>query len=124
MVKFSPLGTHFAVLYPKKVEIYSLTLKLLKTITGTSRFNTLVFATIPVDEEEDMEVICIGTEKGLIEVYSVEIPEAEEDEADEEEEEDEDEAGEGSKKESGAEVERIGTFAGHSNRSVIRLSIR
>jgi len=123
MVKFSPLGTHFAVLYPKKVEIYSLTLKLLKTITGTSRFNTLVFATIPVDEEEDMEVICIGTEKGLIEVYSVEIPEAEEEE-EEDEDEDEAEAGEGSKKESGAEVERIGTFAGHSNRSVIRLSIR
>ena len=114
MVKFSPLGTHFAVLYPKKVEIYSLTLKLLKTITGPARFNTLVFANIPVNEEEDMEVICIGTEKGLIEVYSLEIAEVEDE--DEEEEEDDEETGEGSKKESGADVEQIGTFAGHSNR--------
>jgi len=114
MVKFSPLGTHFAVLYPKKVEIYSLTLKLLKTITGPARFNTLVFATIPVDEDEDMEVICVGTEKGLIEVYTLEIAEEEEEEEDEEDE-DEDEA-EGSKKESGAQVERIGTFGGHTNR--------
>jgi protein MAK11 len=116
MVKFSPLGTHFAVLYPKKVEIYSLTLKLLKTITGPSRSNTLLFANIPVNEEEAMEVICIGTEKGLIEVYSLEILETEEEEEDEDEDEEDEENGESSKKESGAEVERIGAFGGHANR--------
>lgn len=116
MVKFSPLGTHFAVLYPKKVEIYSLTLKLLKTISGTARFNTILFATVPVGEDEEMEALCIGTEKGQVEVYSIEI--AEPTEEDEESEDEEDDEGIKQREENGAEVERIGTFVGHTNRSV------
>jgi hypothetical protein len=116
MVKFSPLGTHFAVLYPKKVEIYSLTLKLLKTINGTARFNTILFALVPVSEDEEMEALCIGTEKGQIEVYSVEVAEVTEE--DQESDDEEDDEGTKPAEENGADVERIGTFVGHTNRSV------
>lgn len=120
MVKFSPLGTHFAVLYPKKIELYSLTLKLLHTlsVTGANRFNALTFSLIPAeDDEEEQEVLCVGTEKGLIEVYSVEIPEAMAEEDDEEDEQDEEEGGESSTKVgAGAEVDKIGVFTGHTNR--------
>lgn len=117
LVKFSPLGTHFAVLYPKKIEVYSLTLKLLHTLSGGSRFNTLEFALLPVDEDEaDQEVLCVGTEKGTIEVYTIELSAPVEDE-EEEEDEDEQENGESSAKVgSGAEVEKIGVLTGHTNR--------
>lgn len=134
IVKFSPLGTHFAVLFQKKIEIYSLTLKLLCTLETKSRFNCLEFALIPAqqpesdeEEAEAKEVLCVGTEKGSVEVYSVEIGVAEEEEADEDESEDEgdeqkekeDGEGEGEDGENTkqlAEVELIGTLVGHTNR--------
>lgn len=125
MVKFSPLGTHFAVLFPKKIEIYSLTLKLLHTLTGPSRFNTLLFARLPSDdgevETEDKEVLCVGTEKGVVEVYEVELAEepSVEDEDDEEDDDAEaDDNAESSSKQSSAKVERIATLVGHTNRWV------
>jgi hypothetical protein len=34
LVKFSPRGTHFAVLFPKKVQIYSLVSEELKGLVG------------------------------------------------------------------------------------------
>ncbi|KAK4686503.1 protein MAK11, partial [Tremellales sp. Uapishka_1] len=115
LVKFSPLGTHFAVLFPKKIQIYSLTLKLLHTLTTTSRFNTLLFALLPSGKgDEEKEVLCVGTEKGIVEVYDVTLEERKEpkegDEDEEDEEEDEDEGG------SGAQVEKVATLVGHSNR--------
>lgn len=132
LVKFSPKGTHFAVLYPKKIEIYSLTLKLLHTLKSESRFNTLLFATIPSvgdneeeeeEEEEDVELLCVGTEKGVVEVYTLEIGTSEDESEDEEEDEDEDEMdGDGPKAQnsksegSGADVVRIGSLTGHTNR--------
>jgi hypothetical protein len=130
LVKFSPKGTHFAVLYPTKIEIYSLTLKLLHTLKSESRFNTLLFATIPSvgdseeaeEEEEDVELLCVGTEKGVVDVYTLEIGTSE-DESEDEEDEDEDEMdgdgpkAQGSKSEgSGADVVRIGSLTGHTNR--------
>jgi hypothetical protein len=132
LVKFSPKGTHFAVLYPKKIEIYSLTLKLLHTLKSESRFNSLLFATIPSvgdseeeedeEEEENVELLCVGTEKGVVEVYTLEIGTSE-DESEDEEDEDEDEMdgdgpkAQGSKSEgSGADVVRIGSLTGHTNR--------
>jgi hypothetical protein len=127
MVKFSPLGTHFAVLFPKKIEIYSLTLKLLHTLTGPSRFNTLLFAHMPSDdaevetETEDKEVLCVGTEKGVVEVYEVELgeePSVEDEDAEEDNEEVEDNDAESSSKQSSAKVERIATLIGHTNRYV------
>lgn len=127
MVKFSPLGTHFAVLFPKKIEIYSLTLKLLHTLTGPSRFNTLLFARLPSDdaevetETEDKEMLCVGTEKGVVEVYEVELgeePSVEDEDAEEDNEEVEDNDAESSSKQNSAKVERIATLIGHTNRYV------
>lgn len=120
IVKFSPKGTHFAVLFPKKVEIYSLvrllevfadskTLKLLHTLETKSRFNHVLFAEV----NEDMEVLCVGTEKGVVEVYSVEMDD--EDVNDDEEDDDDDEDLE---KNGGCEITRVGTLTGHSNRYV------
>ncbi|WVQ80447.1 hypothetical protein IAT38_002552 [Cryptococcus sp. DSM 104549] len=133
LVKFSQQGTHFAVLFPKKIQIYSLTLKLLHTLTTTSRFNTLAFALLPPvntgsgsaesdsdAEGEETEVLCVGTEKGVVEVYRVTLGEDSDSEDDEEEDEDDDEEMEKEQKEkeggSGAELERIGTLVGHTNR--------
>ncbi|ODO01927.1 protein MAK11 [Cryptococcus wingfieldii CBS 7118] len=116
LVKFSDAGTHFAVLFPHRIQIYSLTLKLLKTISTKSRFNTLLFATLPAPspEEDDTELLCIGTEKGIIEVHRVEIGGDEEsDEEDEEEDEKKDEGGKG------AELDRVATLVGHTNRQDI-----
>ncbi|ORY31924.1 hypothetical protein BCR39DRAFT_479450 [Naematelia encephala] len=122
LVKFSPNGTHFAVLFPKKIQIYSLTLKLLHTLETKSRFNSIVFAILPKngdDDQEDVEVLCVGTEKGEVEVYQVDVGKVSEVEGDgqgDEEEKTEEEEG------SGAHVERIGTFVGHSNRRVKSVS--
>ncbi|RSH83572.1 uncharacterized protein EHS24_007260 [Apiotrichum porosum] len=111
LVKFSPRGTHFAVLYPKKVEIYSLTLKLMHTLETKSRFNHLLFADVPGSEAE---LLCIGTEKGVVEVYDVEIGQADDDEDDEDDdEEDEDEE---NAKGPFAIVDRVATLVGHTNR--------
>lgn len=119
-VKFSPLGTHFAVLFPKKIEIYSLALVLLNTLETKSRYNSLLFAEVDLDGLP-VEVLCVGTEKGVVEIYDVDIvdidpedadEEKEKDEADEEEDEEEDE----DKPTQMAEVERIGTLVGHTNR--------
>jgi hypothetical protein len=108
-----------------------LTLKLLKTLETKSRFNTLEFALIPpVDGEDDEgegggkgeEVLAVGTEKGLVEVYSVSVGGGDEDDEDDEEDEDEeDEEENGTEGKGGkdlADVEMIGTLAGHTNRSV------
>jgi protein MAK11 len=119
LVKFSPKGTHFAVLFPKKVEIYSLTLKKLYTLETKARFNAVLFAVIPGEEEgEEKEVLCIGTEKGVVEVYEVEIgseePVEEEEGLDDTEKDlkgDEDEEGNG-----GADITKIGELIGHTNR--------
>ncbi|WWC67086.1 uncharacterized protein I206_100993 [Kwoniella pini CBS 10737] len=114
MVKFSQSGTHFAVLFPRKIQIYSLTLKLLHTLETKSRFNTLTFATLPDVGVGEQEYLCVGTEKGVVEVYTLEIgeqdvPEESDDEEDEEKEEREKEG-------SSAEVTRVGTLIGHTNR--------
>lgn len=120
-VKFSPLGTHFAVLFPKKIEIYSLSLTLLHTLETKSRFNSLLFAEVDLDGLP-VELLCVGTEKGTVEVYDVDIVdvdvEEDEDEEKEAESDDEDEAEDGAKITQTAEVERIGTLTGHANRYV------
>ena len=100
------------MLYPKKIEIYSLTLRLLHTLETKSRFNTLLFVSLSMDEEEasgdEEEVLCVGTEKGVVEVYSVDLGDADEPE------EDEDEAdGEGS---GSVDVDLVATLGGHTNR--------
>jgi len=113
-VKFSPLGTHFAVLFPKQIQIYTLNLKMVSTLTTTSRFNSLLFASIPrntedvVDENREIEVLCVGTEKGVIEVYRVGIL-PEQDPASE------DEDGESSEI-VGTEFIQLGHLVGHANR--------
>ncbi|KAI9635994.1 WD40-repeat-containing domain protein [Dioszegia hungarica] len=113
IVRFSPLGTHFAVLFPKKVELYSLTLKLLHRIETKSRFNTLEFALIPGAEGEEEEVLCVGTEKGVVEVRKVEI--ADEDEVKEEDEEKEPEEVE-TQPIGGATLDHVVSLVGHTNR--------
>lgn len=123
-VKFSPLGTHFAVLFPKKIEIYSLSLTLLHTLETKQRFNSLIFAEVDLDGLP-VELLCVGTEKGTVEVYDVDIvdTEVDEDEGDEKEaeSEEEDEAEGSAKATQTAEVERIGTLIGHANRCVMSL---
>lgn len=109
MVKFSPLGTHFVVLFPKKVEVYSLTLKLLHTLNTTLRYNAVLFSQVRRGEEE-VEVLCIGTEKGVVEVHQVEVGQAKV-EDDQEGEEAETRP---------AVVTRLGTLVGHTNRSVVK----
>ncbi|WWC85548.1 uncharacterized protein L201_000412 [Kwoniella dendrophila CBS 6074] len=118
MVKFSQSGTHFAVLFPRKIQIYSLTLKLLHTLETKSRFNTLLFATLPAinEDEEEQELLCVGTEKGVVEVYTIEVGLNEpSDDSDEEDEEEGEDPGSESKGK-GAEVIKIGTLIGHTNR--------
>lgn len=115
-VKFSPLGTHFAVLFPKKIEIYSLSLALLHTLETKSRFNSILFAEVDLDGLP-VELLCVGTEKGVVEVYDVDIVDADEDE-----DEGGDKDSDGEDEEKGgqvAEVERIGTLVGHTNRFVV-----
>ncbi|KAK8845382.1 hypothetical protein IAR55_006095 [Kwoniella newhampshirensis] len=116
MVKFSQLGTHFAVLFPRKIQIYSLTLKLLHTLETKSRFNTLLFTLIPsTGDEEESELLCAGTEKGAVEAYKITVGKddaAEEDNEDEEEEEEESADNKGK----GADLEKIATLVGHANR--------
>jgi len=75
-----------------------------------------VFADLP---GKDMEVLCVGTEKGVVEVYSVEIGEGEEEE-DEDEDDDEDDE-EKDKPKGSADVDRVGTLVGHTNRYVLHL---
>ncbi|WWC57844.1 uncharacterized protein I303_100379 [Kwoniella dejecticola CBS 10117] len=120
MVKFSQSGTHFAVLFPRKIQIYSLTLKLLHTLETKSRFNTLTFATLPSTGDGEQEYLCVGTEKGVVEIYTIEVGQTEvSDDSDEDEDEEEDEptaAETSEKKGSGAEVKRVGTLVGHTNR--------
>jgi protein MAK11 len=118
-VKFSPLGTHFAVLFLKKIEIYSLSLVLLNTLETKNRYNSLLFAEVDLDGLP-VEVLCVGTEKGVVEVYDVDIVDVEIEESDEEKEkdEDEDEEDDEEKVTQVAEVERIGTLVGHANRLV------
>jgi protein MAK11 len=113
-VKFSPLGTHFAVLFPKKIEIYSLALVLLNTLETKSRYNSLLFAEVDLDGLP-VEVLCVGTEKGVVEIYDVDIVDIDE-EDEEEKEKDEEEEDDEEKPTQMAEVERIGTLVGHTNR--------
>jgi hypothetical protein len=132
-VKFSPLGTHFAVLFPKKIEIYSLSLGLLNTLETKSRYNSILFAEVDLDGLP-VEVLCVGTEKGIVEVYDVDIVDIEsddeeekeegkkqkgEDDAEDDDDDDEDEEDDEDKPTQVAEVERIGTLVGHTNRYVV-----
>lgn len=87
------------------------------TLETKGRFNHLLFAELPStadeddEDDEEAELLCIGTEKGAVEVYTVEIGESDEDaEEDEEEKEDDEESG------PKAEVDRIATLVGHTNR--------
>ena len=114
-VKFSPLGTHFAVLFPKKIEIYSLSLNLLNTLETKSRYNSLLFAEVDLDGLP-VEVLCVGTEKGVVEVYDVDIVDVEESDDEKDIAEDEEEEEEKEQVTQVAEVERIGTLVGHANR--------
>jgi len=115
LVKFSSLGTHFAVLFPKKIEIYSLALKLLHTLTTTSRFNSLLFTYRPSSSSsessmEETELLCVGTEKGVVEVYRIDVP------SEEIAEEPTEDGVEGGQTGSGAEVALLGHLIGHTNR--------
>ncbi|WVQ94013.1 hypothetical protein IAU59_001091 [Kwoniella sp. CBS 9459] len=123
MVKFSQTGTHFAVLFPRKIQIYSLTLKLLHTLTTQSRFNTLVFAALSKPgpgedgETEDEELLCVGTEKGIVEVYNITVGTDEHsDEEEEDENENENEAAESAQNGKGADVDKVAILVGHTNR--------
>jgi hypothetical protein len=60
-----------------------------------------------------MEVLCAGTEKGEVEVYSVEVGQ-DSDADDDDDDEDSDKEPKGS-----AQVDRVGTLVGHSNRYVL-----
>lgn len=91
------------------------TLKLLHTLETKSRFNALLFTEIPPkDGEGDAEeVLCIGTEKGVVEIYSIEVAgddEDEDDEEDDEEDDDDDMSG------PTAIVSLCGKCIGHTNR--------
>lgn len=122
MVRFSPEGTHLAVLYPKKVEVYTLSLKLLHTFETKSRFTGMEFATLPHpadeenDEAEDEQVLCLGTEKGTVEVWDLSVMPVDEamsaGPADEEDGEDRQD-GQG---EVDVIVSRRSTLVGHKNR--------
>lgn len=57
-------------------------------------------------------MLCIGTEKGVVEIYRITLGEGEESE----DEEDDDEEIEKETKGKGAELERIATLVGHTNR--------
>lgn len=57
-------------------------------------------------------MLCVGTEKGVVEIYRITLGEEEESE----EEEDDDEDIEKDTKSKGAELERIATLVGHTNR--------
>ena len=106
------------MLFPKKIEIYSLTLKKLHTLDTKSRFNALEFADIPgQDGEEGKEILCVGTEKGVVEVFEVEVGSGSDDEVGQGEgQEVEGETDEKDDKGSGADVTKIGELIGHSNR--------
>ena len=78
-------------MFPKKIEIYSLSLELLHTLETKSRFNSLLFAEVDLDGLP-VELLCVGTEKGTVEVYDVDIVDIEA--ANEEEEEKEPESDE------------------------------
>lgn len=113
-------------MFPKKIEIYSLSLTLLHVLETKSRFNSLLFAEVDLDGLP-VELLCVGTEKGTVEVYDVDIVDIEDDEEEEKEKEkeekeaasDEEDEGEASAKPTQtAEVERIGTLIGHANRYV------
>ena len=65
-----------------------------------------------------VEVLCVGTEKGVVEVYDVDIVDVEESDEEKEKDAEEDEEEEEEKATQVAEVERIGTLVGHTNRSV------
>ena len=126
IVRFSSLGTHFAVLYPKKIEIYSLTLKLLHTLETKSRFNTLLFTVLkyfPMRLEMERELLCVGTEKGVIEVYTADQEDEDLNTIEDDEEEEEGEEGDGSAEDGDTRagpnrmtVELIATLGGHTNR--------
>lgn len=115
LVKFSPSGTHFAVLFPRDIQIYSLTLKLLHTLDTTSRFNTFLFASLP-SNDGDNEVLCVGTEKGVVEIYRIAVPlsaaVSETPNMERGSEGDEEHSGKGS----GADVAMLGSLIGHTNR--------
>jgi len=105
-------------LFPKKIEIYSLSLVLLNTLETKNRYNSLLFAEVDLDGLP-VEVLCVGTEKGVVEVYDVDIVDVDIEDSDEEKEKDEDEdEDEEEKVTQVAEVERIGTLVGHANRLV------
>lgn len=57
-------------------------------------------------------MLCVGTEKGMVEVYTVEIGDDSDAEEDDGEKDDEDGEAVGPK----AEVDRIATLTGHTNR--------
>ena len=74
MVRFAASGNHFAVLYPRKIEIYSLGMELLHRSEGPVRYNAIDFSVVPEEPTEDAkptetEILCVGTEKGNVEVY-------------------------------------------------------
>lgn len=72
-----------------------------------------------------VELLCVGTEKGTVEVYDVDVVDVEDSDEDESENKElekdgsESDEAEGSDKiRQTAEVERIGTLVGHTNRYV------
>lgn len=93
---------------------------MLHRIETKSRFNTLEFTLIPSasGESDEKEVLCVGTEKGVVEVRSVVIGDAPEPVAEEREEGDEamnEDQGEKTPT-GGAKLDLLVTLVGHTNR--------
>ncbi|KAL7418950.1 transcription initiation at TATA-containing promoter protein [Cryptotrichosporon argae] len=118
-VRFSATGRWFAVLFRSRVEVYSLTLNLLYTLGTKSKYNAVLFAQMPAEDGEGRELLCVGTEKGLVEVYDFSYEESEEDEQDNEDDADD---AEGSAPK--ATVDRVATLVGHTNRIKAMSSLR
>ncbi|RXK37655.1 hypothetical protein M231_05067 [Tremella mesenterica] len=76
LVSWSPTGMFFAVLFTHKIEIYSLSIKLLHTLESKIRFNTMTIASLPSTDPDGQPtlVLCVGTEKGVVEVHRLEEP--------------------------------------------------
>lgn len=68
------------------------------------------------EEDPATELLCIGTEKGVVEVYTVEIGQVEPEEDDDEEMDEDEEDGEKEPKGPKAEIDLVAKLVGHTNR--------
>lgn len=119
MIRFSPSGTHLAVLCGSRIELYTVDMRPMAAFENPKRFHDFHFLTLPGSEEtgtKDRELLFASTEEGQVRVWEkVEGAEKKEkekvvsesdDESDDEEEDEED-------------WREIARFGGHTNRSVV-----